>query len=227
MSDLRRLGDLACGRRRPREHEDETMTQSAGVASKSHASAYLSRLSELIATVDAGEIDNATEVIRAAWHEGRQIITMGNGGSAMTALHFITDWNKGVFSATGRRFRGRSLVDNMGIVSAYANDLSYADVFVEQLRNVADPRDLVIAISGSGNSENVVRAVRYANEIGCETLALVGFSGGRLKDLARHVVWTRVDDMQLAEDLHAVIGHIVMRALMRERGEARETAGHN
>ena len=77
-----------------------------------------------------------------------------------------------------------------------------------------------MAISGSGNSENVVRATRYANDIGCETLALVGFSGGRLKDVARHVVWTRVDDMQLAEDVHAVFGHIVMRALMQDQGAA-------
>jgi D-sedoheptulose 7-phosphate isomerase len=204
--------------RRGREREDDMMTPLAEGSSKSHARGYLSRLSQLLATIDADEIDNGVEVIRKAWHDGRQILTMGNGGSAMTALHFITDWNKGVFSFTGRPFRGRSLVDNMGMISAYANDVSYADVFVEQLRNIAAPPDLVMAISGSGNSENVVRAIHYANDIGCETLALVGFSGGRLKDVARHVVWTRVDDMQLAEDVHAVFGHIVMRALMQDRG---------
>lgn len=84
-----------------------------------------------------------------------------------------------MFEATRRPFRGRSLIDNMGIVTACANDVSYADVFVEQLRNIATPQDLVVAISGSGNSENVVRAVRYANEIGCETLGLVGYSGAK------------------------------------------------
>jgi D-sedoheptulose 7-phosphate isomerase len=189
------------------------MVQLARVQSKSYAGLYLSQLSRLISTLDASEIDNAIEIIRTAWHDGRQIITLGNGGSAMTALHFVTDWNKGVFSATGRSFKGRSLVDNMGMITAYANDLSYADVFVEQLRNLASPNDLVLAVSGSGNSENVVRAVRYADEIGCQTLALVGFSGGRLKEAAKNVVWARVDNMQLVEDVHAIFGHIVMRAL--------------
>jgi D-sedoheptulose 7-phosphate isomerase len=189
------------------------MNQLARVQQKSYAGLYLAQLSKLMATLDVAEIDNAIEVVRRAWREGRQIITLGNGGSAMTALHFVTDWNKGVFSATGRSFKGRSLVDNMGMITAYSNDMSYADVFVEQLRNLASPGDLVLAVSGSGNSENVVRAVAYANEIGCETVALVGFSGGRLREAARHVVWARVDNMQLVEDVHAIFGHIVMRAL--------------
>ena len=189
------------------------MMHVARIQPTSYAALYLSQLSQLIASLETSEIDNAVEVIRKAWHEGRQIITLGNGGSAMTALHFVTDWNKGVYSATGRSFKGRSLVDNMGMITAYANDISYADVFVEQLRNLASPGDLVLAVSGSGNSENVVRAVRYANEIDCETIGLVGFSGGRLKEAAKHVVWARVDNMQLVEDVHAVFGHIVMRAL--------------
>lgn len=131
----------------------------------------------------------------------------------MTALHFINDWNKSIFMATGRPFRGRSLVDNMGLVMSYGNDVSFQDIFVEQIKNVLQEGDLVIAISGSGNSENVIRAVRYANENGGVTLGLCGYSGGKLKGLAQHVVWANVDDMQLSEDIHAIFGHIVMQRL--------------
>jgi D-sedoheptulose 7-phosphate isomerase len=174
---------------------------------------YLAKLQTLLSQTDADEMDRALLVIEKAWERGAQIITLGNGGSAMTALHFITDWNKSVYMATGRPFRGRTLVDNMGLATAYANDISYQDVFAEQLKNIAVAGDLVIAISGSGNSENVIRAIDYANEIGCETLGLCGYSGGRLKEKAQHVVWANVNDMQLCEDLHALFGHIVMQSL--------------
>jgi D-sedoheptulose 7-phosphate isomerase len=183
----------------------------------SPSSVYLTRLLTCLNSLDRAELDHGIGLIRDAWLNERQIITLGNGGSAMTALHFITDWNKMVHLATGKRFRGRTLVDNVGMVTAYANDLSFADVFIEQLKNVAVCGDLVIAISGSGNSENVVRAVTYANEIGCETLGLCGFSGGKLKQIAKNVVWANVQDMQLCEDVHAIFGHIVMRALCDEK----------
>lgn len=176
---------------------------------------YLSRLTTLIERFDRGQVDEAIALIDAAWRSGRQIITLGNGGSAMTALHFINDWNKSLFMARGAPFRGRSLVDNMGLVMSYGNDVSFQDIFVEQLKNILEPGDLVIAISGSGNSENVIRAVRHANERGAVTLGLCGYRGGRLKEEARHVVWVDVDDMQLSEDLHAIFGHIVMQRLCR------------
>ncbi len=174
---------------------------------------YLERLTTCLDHLDRAQLDHGIELIREAWLDGRQIITLGNGGSAMTALHFITDWNKMIHLATGRPFRGRTLVDNIGIVTAYANDLSYADIFAEQLKNIVVHGDLVIAISGSGNSENVIRAVQYANGVGCETLGLCGFSGGRLKEIAKHVIWVQVHDMQLCEDAHAIFGHMVMKAL--------------
>jgi D-sedoheptulose 7-phosphate isomerase len=96
---------------------------------------------------------------------------------------------------------------------AYGNDLSFQDIFVEQLKNVYCPGDLIIAISGSGNSENVIRAVRFANENAGVTLGLCGYRGGKLKELSQHVVWADVDDMQLCEDAHAIFGHIVMQKL--------------
>lgn len=177
------------------------------------ARGYFDKLARLLAVVDCAAIDNGVNVVADAWLKGRQIITLGNGGSSMTALHMITDWNKSVFMSSKRPFRGRSLVDNMGLVMAYANDISFQDIFVEQLKCLLQPGDLVIAISGSGNSENVIRAVDYANENGAVTLGLCGYDGGKLKNKAQHIVWANVKDMQLCEDVHAIFGHIVMQKL--------------
>ena len=188
-----------------------------GISASSIASScadYLTRLSTLLADIDRNEIDEGVQMIRRAWDGGHQIITMGNGGSAITALHYITDWNKAAFLAKGRSFRGRTLVDNLGLMTAYSNDMSYENVFSEQLANISVPGDLVIAISGSGNSRNIIRAIDYANDNGCPTLGLCGFSGGELKKRATHAIWAAVDDMQLCEDVHAIFGHIVMQALV-------------
>jgi D-sedoheptulose 7-phosphate isomerase len=174
---------------------------------------YLAKLKATIDTVDTAEIDHCIEVIRQAWLNGRQIITCGNGGSAVTALHFITDWSKMISAHAGRPFRGRSLLDNIGMLTAYANDVSYADIFSEQLKHTAEPGDVLLAISGSGNSENIVRAVNTANEMGLETIGLCGFGGGKLRNLAKHVMWVDIDDMQISEDLHAIFGHILMQRL--------------
>jgi D-sedoheptulose 7-phosphate isomerase len=174
---------------------------------------YITRLNKILGQLDHSSIDNAVNLIAQAWSDGKQIITLGNGGSSLTALHFINDWNKSIFLEGGRPFRGRSLVDNVGLMMSYANDISFQDIFAEQLKNILVPGDLVIAISGSGNSENVIRAVQYANNNGAVTLGLCGFCGGKLKDIAQHFVWAEVDDMQLAEDVHSIFGHIAMQSL--------------
>jgi D-sedoheptulose 7-phosphate isomerase len=163
--------------------------------------------------MDRKQLDGGLRVVREAWQRGAQIITLGNGGSALTAQHYIADWNKSAFLKTRRPFRGRSLIDNIGLVMAYGNDMGFAEVFVEQLKNIMAPGDLAIAISGSGNSENVIRAVDYANANGAITLGLCGFGGGRLRQSAQHVIWAAVDDMQLCEDVHAIFGHMVMQQL--------------
>jgi D-sedoheptulose 7-phosphate isomerase len=187
---------------------------SASQSMKGTAAHYLARLQNVLgSSIDKEEIDNAVAVVESAWKDGKQIITLGNGGSAMTALHFITDWNKSIYLATGTPFRGRTLVDNTGLLLAYGNDVSFEDLFVEQLKNVMMPGDLVLAISGSGNSENVIKAVDYANANGAVTLGLCGYKGGKLRQKARHILWARVEDMQLSEDVHAIFGHIVMQRL--------------
>jgi D-sedoheptulose 7-phosphate isomerase len=174
---------------------------------------YLGRLSEVLTSLDRAELDAGIALVEDAWRRGAQIITLGNGGSAMTALHFVTDWAKLIPMTTGRPLRARSLVDNMGLVMAYGNDISFGDIFAEQLKNIMQPGDLVVAISGSGNSENVIRAVEYARDNGGETLGLCGYDGGRLRQLAATSIWVRVNDMQLCEDAHAIFGHIVMQRL--------------
>ncbi len=178
-----------------------------------NTAAYIEKLTKTLSAINCNEMDQAIDVIENAWRSGKQIITLGNGGSSMTALHFINDWNKSIYLSTKTPFRGRSLVDNMGLVMSYSNDISFEDVFVEQLKNIMQPGDLVLAISGSGNSENVIRAVEYANQNKAVTIGLCGYSGGKLKKLAQHVVWINIDDMQIAEDAHAIFGHIVMQRL--------------
>jgi D-sedoheptulose 7-phosphate isomerase len=174
---------------------------------------YFSKLTKSVSQIDTKSFDNGVKLVNDAWQRGAQIITLGNGGSSTTALHFITDWSKMVYMKHGIPFRGRSLLDNIGLLMAYSNDVAFADVFREQLKNIMVPGDLVIAISGSGNSENVIRAIDYANANGAVTLGLSGFSGGRLRENAQHNIWVASDDMQICEDLHSMFGHIVMQTL--------------
>jgi D-sedoheptulose 7-phosphate isomerase len=176
-------------------------------------SAYLGAHARLAQHIDQQAFRAGIDVVKTSFDAGKQIITCGNGGSAYTASHYITDWNKMVNLATGRKFRGISLCDNIGIVTAFANDVAFDEVFAGQLKAILEPGDLVIAVSGSGNSRNVVRATEYANEAGAETLAVVGYDGGALKRIARHCVWAPSFDMQLCEDIHLMFGHMVMKTL--------------
>jgi len=176
-------------------------------------SAYLAAHGRLAPKLDVRAFEAGVQVVRAAFEAGRQIITCGNGGSAYAASHYITDWNKLVNLATGKKFRGISLCDNLGLLTAFANDVAFDEVFVGQLRAILEPGDLVIAISGSGNSRNVVKAVEYANDAGADTLAVVGYDGGTLKQIAKRAVWVPSFDMQLCEDVHLMFGHMVVKTL--------------
>jgi D-sedoheptulose 7-phosphate isomerase len=167
---------------------------------------------------------SGVDIVEQAFLAGKKIITCGNGGSASTASHYITDWNKMINLATGKRFRGISLCDNIGLITAYGNDISYDEVFSGQLKAIMDEGDLIVAVSGSGNSPNVLRAVEYANANGANTLAIVGYDGGKLKPLCTHAVWVPSFDMQLCEDVHLMFGHMVMKALCGSRIALTESA---
>jgi len=174
---------------------------------------YLLAHADLASKLNLDLIQVGVDLIKKKFEDGKKIITCGNGGSAHTASHYVTDWNKMVSLATGKKFRGISLCDNIGLITAYGNDVCYEEVFSGQLKAIMDEGDLLVAISGSGNSPNVLKAVEYANMIGGDTLAVVGYDGGKLMELCKAAVWVESFDMQLCEDVHLMFGHIVMKTL--------------
>ena len=179
---------------------------------------YLVRLDHLLKAIDPQQIAAVGGLLAAARAEGRQVFLCGNGGSAALASHLATDLGKGCSRNRDRRFRVLSLTDNAAWLTALSNDISYDDVFVEQLRNYADADDVVIAISGSGNSRNVVKAVQWANLNGCVTVGLSGFAGGQLKNLVKHHVHLPGEHMGVIEDAQMIVGHILVYAFMDTEG---------
>ena len=177
---------------------------------------YIKQHNSVIENFDHQEVGNAISLIKKTVEEGRRIAVCGNGGSAMAASHYITDWNKMVYSHTKVKFNGICLSDNVGLITAYSNDLSYDEVFSEQVKNLLYESDLLITLSGSGNSENVVKATNVANEMKVNTLTICGYDGGKLKQVSKNSVWIRSNDMQLCEDAQTVFGHMVMKSLCGE-----------
>ncbi len=169
---------------------------------------YLAELRKAIETVDLGAVSQAIDWFREARDTGRNIFVCGNGGSAATASHLATDLLKGASYGCASRFRILALTDSLPALTAYANDVSYDCVFVEQLKNFAEPGDLVVGISGSGNSPNVLRAIEYANSAGCRTLSLTGRDGGKLGPLAQLNIQVREPHMGRIEDVHMIVCHM-------------------
>jgi len=174
---------------------------------------YIEQHNLVIASMNHNEIENAISLIKNTIERGGRVAVCGNGGSATAASHYITDWNKMVYSHTKVRFNGICLSDNIGLITAYANDVSYDDVFSEQVKNLLNKDDLLVTLSGSGNSENVVKATRVAKLMSVQTLAICGYDGGKLKQVSDNSVWIRSMDMQLCEDAQTVFGHLVMKSL--------------
>ena len=175
---------------------------------------YKQSLLEAIDTIDMEKVNQAIAWFQEARQQGHQIFTCGNGGSASTASHFVCDMVKGASFQKQTRFRIMALTDNLPTITAYSNDVSYDCVFEEQLKNFARPGDLVMAISGSGNSPNVLRAIEYANTAGCKTLALTGRDGGKLGPLAQLNLQVPVPHMGRIEDSHMIICHMICYSFM-------------
>jgi len=173
------------------------------------AAQYKIEVFKAIETVDLAKVNQAIELFKDARANGRHIFVCGNGGSASTASHFACDIVKGASYNRGQRFRIMALTDQLPTLTAYANDVSYDCIFVEQLRNFAQPGDLVMGISGSGNSPNVIRAMEYANSIGCQTVALTGRDGGKLGPLAQLNIQVAAPHMGRIEDAHMIICHMI------------------
>jgi len=177
---------------------------------------FLDYCQDLKKALDAIPTDAAEKFLQhleSAYLDGRQVFIMGNGGSGSSASHAAGDLNKGVSYGRQKRFRVMSLNDNMATVTAYANDVAYSEAFVEQLKNFLNPGDLVIGISGSGNSPSILKAIEYANQQGAVTVGMCGFTGGKLAGMARLPVHIPVHDMQKVEDIHMMLFHVAMQVL--------------
>ena len=170
---------------------------------------YKSKLLRTLETIDSGSVARAIEIFKRARDENRHIFACGNGGSAATASHFVTDMVKGASYSRDSRFRIMALTDSMPTITAYSNDVSYDCVFAEQLKNFAEPGDVLMAISGSGNSPNVLCATEFANSKGCETIALTGRDGGKLGPLAKLNIRVAEDHMGRIEDAHLIVCHML------------------
>lgn len=178
---------------------------------------YIETEISALRNLDLDALNDAANAIMDARERGGRIYTMGNGGSGATASHMVCDFAKGAWEKLGgKKFLFECLNDNMPTVLAVANDIGYEDVFVFQLKGNLSPADLVIAISGSGNSENVVRAASYAKEVGAPVIAITGYSGGRLRELADYSMHVDLDDMQIAEDLHMMFDHMMYSVLTNQ-----------
>ena len=178
---------------------------------------YRTSLLEAIHLIDTARVEQAIRWFEEARASGRQIFVCGNGGSGSTASHFACDIVKGASFNRERRFRLMALTDSLPTITAYSNDVSYECIFAEQLKNFAQPGDLVMCISGSGNSPNVLRAMEYANSIGCRTIALTGRDGGKLGPSAQLNLQVAVPHMGRIEDAHMIICHMIAYRFMEER----------
>lgn len=161
------------------------------------------------------QIEKISQIIKNARDNKNKIFLIGNGGSASTASHFVCDLNKTSTMSNKERLRAISLVDNMSLVSAYSNDVSFTSIFLEQLKNFLSPRDIVIAISGSGNSKNIIDAVSYAKEHGAIIIGLTGFEGGALKSKCDECLIIPSNSMYRIEDMHLMLNHI-FTSILRE-----------
>ena len=170
---------------------------------------YQEHLTDSLNALDVQKIQQLREALIEARQAGNTIYTCGNGGSAATASHFATDLLKGASYEKDQRFRVVALTDASSTISAYSNDVSYDVVFEEQLKNFLNPGDIVIAISGSGNSENVIRALQYGNTVGALTVAFTGRDGGKLGKEAKLHINVPEQHMGRIEDSHLALCHMI------------------
>jgi D-sedoheptulose 7-phosphate isomerase len=175
---------------------------------------YINKEIEVLKTLDISSINAVMTAIIEAYNADGNVYIFGNGGSATTASHFQNDFNKGLSENLIKKFNFVCLNDNIATVMAIANDLGYENIFEFQLKGKLKQNDLVIAISGSGNSENVIRAIEYAKQQGIKTIGITGYNGGKLVKIADISFNAPINDMQITEDVHMILDHLMMSVLM-------------
>ena len=177
---------------------------------------YISHLQDVLERLKLDDVRQSIDVIMEAYYVSKQIFVVGNGGSASTASHLACDLGKGTSVAGKPRFRVISLTDNVATMTAWSNDVAYEDVFVEQLKNLVNAGDVVIGISASGNSENVIRAMQHAADIGCNTIGWSGFGGGKLATICDVNVVVDSHQYGPVEDVHLILNHVLHAWIQEE-----------
>lgn len=190
------------------------------------ASEYRQLLTDTLNRLDMAAVDAMVECFADAHARGATIFTMGNGGSGGSASHAAGDFLKGASYGLDQRFKMICLNDNLPSMMAIANDIGWDDIFVEPLKNFLQPGDVVIGISGSGNSKNVLKAVDYAKSKGATVIGMTGFKGGKLREAADISIHSDAMDMEVAEDVHMAVFNMVKKVMMaRLMGDAPSMGG--
>jgi D-sedoheptulose 7-phosphate isomerase len=174
---------------------------------------YAGKLTDALARQDWQSGAVLANEMATAWHEGRRVFICGNGGSAANAIHWANDFLYPIAKSGGKGMKISALPANVSVLTCLANDIGYDKIFATQLATEAEPGDLLIVLSGSGNSPNIIKALEQAKLSKMKSFAILGYSGGTCKDLADVVLHFPVDDMQVVEDLQLVVGHIILQAL--------------
>lgn len=178
---------------------------------------YANNLSNLLRSSDWSNVVQLGKDIRECWLAGRQVFFCGNGGSAGNAVHLANDFLYGIAKCTGGGLKVQALSANPAVMTCLANDVGYDYIFSEQLAVLAERGDLLVVLSGSGNSPNILRVLEQASSMGVKSSAILGYSGGKCKSLADLPIHFPIDDMQIAEDMQLVVGHMLMKWLYQNR----------
>ena len=178
---------------------------------------YVKSLITILSEQDWAEVEILSESILEAWRNRRQLFLCGNGGSAGNAIHLANDFLYGIANQiSGPGMKVEALAANSAVLTCLANDVGYSEIYAEQLLAKADAGDLLIVLSGSGDSSNVIRALEVGNSIGMKTFAILGYTGGRCRELAQVPIHFEVNDMQISEDIQLIVGHMCMQWLSCE-----------
>ena len=187
--------------------------------SKLFLSNYINKLNDTLSASDFSAIEELSDDLLSCWKEGRRVFICGNGGSAGNAIHLANDFIYGVAKEGGQGIKATSLNDNMSIITCFANDIGYESVFSKQLAVLGSQGDILITLSGSGNSSNIISVINQAKEQEIISYAIVGYDGGQCKKIADKVIHFDVNDMQISEDTQLIVGHMLMQWLYKNQKE--------
>jgi D-sedoheptulose 7-phosphate isomerase len=180
---------------------------------KTLQSSYIQKLQAALASETMDLVPLLAQSLIEAWGNGGQLFICGNGGSAGNAIHLANDFLYGAGRSRGKGLKVEAISANSAVLTCLGNDLGYEHIYSEQLKVKGQRGDVLLALSGSGNSQNIIRALETANELGMTTFAILAYSGGRCREIARYPIHFKTDDMQVAEDLQMIVGHMCMQWL--------------